>query len=58
MRSGDGCGVTAEYDPAFRQAFLESAREILGERHTPQVEKAWADTIDMILESMRGPAAA
>jgi class 3 adenylate cyclase/hemoglobin-like flavoprotein len=50
----DGYGVTAEYYPAFRQAFLESVRGILGERHTPQVEKAWADTMDMIIESMHG----
>ncbi len=54
-RRHDGYGVAAEYYPAFRQAFLESVRGVLGERHTPQVEKAWADTIDMIIESMRGP---
>lgn len=53
----DGYGVAAEYYPAFRQAFLESARGVLGERHTPQVEKAWAGTIDMIIASMHGPAA-
>jgi len=57
-RRHDGYGVAAEYYPAFRQAFLESACGVLGDRHTPQVEKAWADTIDMIIESMRGPAAA
>ena len=57
-RRHDGYGVAAEHYPAFRQAFLESARGVLGERHTPQVEKAWADTIDMIIESMRGPVAA
>jgi class 3 adenylate cyclase/hemoglobin-like flavoprotein len=57
-RRHDGYGVAAEYYPAFRQAFLESARGVLGERYTPQVEKAWADTIDMIIESMRGPGAA
>ncbi len=57
-RRHDGYGVASEYYPAFRQAFLESARGILGEKHTPQVEKAWADTIDMIIESMRGPVAA
>ena len=56
-RRHDGYGVASEYYPAFRQAFLESARGILGERHTPQVEKAWADTIDMIIKSMRGPVA-
>jgi len=52
-RRHDAYGVAPEYYPAFRQAFLESARGILGERHTPQVEKAWADTIDMIIEAMR-----
>ncbi len=57
-RRHDGYGVASDYYPAFRQAFLESARGILGERHTPQVEKAWADTIDMIIESMRRPDAA
>jgi class 3 adenylate cyclase/hemoglobin-like flavoprotein len=57
-RRHDGYGVAAEYYPAFRQAFLESALGVLGERHTPQVEKAWADTIDMIIASMRGPVAA
>ena len=57
-RRHDGYGVASEYYPAFRQAILESARGILGEGHTPQVEKAWADTIDMIIESMRGPVAA
>jgi hemoglobin-like flavoprotein len=56
-RRHDGYGVAAEYYPAFRQAFLESARGVLGERHTPQVEKAWADTIDMIIASMRGTVA-
>ncbi|MEJ8810865.1 adenylate/guanylate cyclase domain-containing protein [Variovorax ureilyticus] len=57
-RRHEGYGVAAGYYPAFRQAFLESAREILDERHTAQVEKAWADTIDMIIESMRGPVVA
>ena len=57
-RRHDGYGVASEYYPAFRQAFLESAREALGEKHTAQVEQAWADTIDMIIESMRGPVAA
>ncbi len=56
-RRHDGYGVAAEYYPAFRQAFLESARGILGERYTLQVEQAWADTIDMIIESMLGPPA-
>ena len=56
-RRHDGYGVAADYYPAFRQAFLESARGVLGERHTPQVEKAWADTIDMIIASMRGTIA-
>jgi class 3 adenylate cyclase/hemoglobin-like flavoprotein len=57
-RRHDGYGVAPAYYPAFRQAFLESAREVLGSRHTAQVEKAWADTIDMIIQSMHGPAAA
>ena len=47
-------GVASEHYPAFRQAFLESARATLGEKHTPQVEKAWADTVDMIITSMLG----
>jgi class 3 adenylate cyclase/hemoglobin-like flavoprotein len=57
-RRHDGYGVAAEYYPAFRQAFLESARGLLGDRHTPEIEKAWAETIDMIIELMHGPAAA
>lgn len=55
-RRHDAYGVAPEYYPAFRRAFLESARGVLGDKHTLQVEKAWADTIDMIIESMRGPA--
>ena len=57
-RRHDGYGVAAEYYPAFRQAFLESARVILGEKHTPQVERAWADSLDTIILTMLGPAAA
>ena len=57
-RRHDGYGVAAEFYPAFRQAFLESARGVLDERYTPQVEKAWTDTIDMIIKSMHGPVAA
>jgi len=57
-RRHDAYGVAAEYYPAFRQAFLESARGVLGERHTPLVEKAWAETIDRIIASMHGPGAA
>jgi hypothetical protein len=49
--------VFPEYYAAFRQAFLESARVVLDEKHTPQVEKAWAATLDMMIVSMRGPAA-
>jgi hemoglobin-like flavoprotein len=56
-RRHDGYGVALEYYPAFRQAFLEAARGVLGDRHTPQVEKAWAGTIDMIIEQMRGHVA-
>jgi class 3 adenylate cyclase/hemoglobin-like flavoprotein len=52
-RRHDGYGVAPEYYPAFRQAFLESARMVLAEKHTPDVEKAWADTIDMIIAAMR-----
>jgi adenylate cyclase len=54
----DRYGVRREHYPAFRQAFLDSARDVLGERHTPQVEKAWADTIDRIIATMRGSASA
>jgi class 3 adenylate cyclase/hemoglobin-like flavoprotein len=51
-----GYGVAPEHYPAFRQAFLESARGVLGDRCTRQVEKAWADTIDRIVETMLGAA--
>ena len=57
-RRHHGYGVAAAYYPAFRQAFLESVRGILDERHTAQVEKAWADTIDRIIGSMHGPGVA
>jgi class 3 adenylate cyclase/hemoglobin-like flavoprotein len=57
-RRHDGYGVAAEYYPAFHQAFLESARVVLAEKHTPEVERAWADTLDMVIRSMLGPAAA
>jgi class 3 adenylate cyclase/hemoglobin-like flavoprotein len=53
-RRHEGYGVAAEYYPAFRQAFLEAVRDVLREKHSPQVEKAWADTIDMIIRSMVG----
>jgi hemoglobin-like flavoprotein len=53
-RRHDGYGVASELYPSFRQAFLESARAVLGEKYTPQVEKAWTDTIDMIIRSMLG----
>jgi hemoglobin-like flavoprotein len=52
-RRHDDYGVTPEHYPAFREAFLEAARGILADRLTPQVEKAWADTIDMIIKAMR-----
>lgn len=51
-RRHDRYGVASERYPAFRRAFLESACAVLGEKHTPQVEKAWADTIDLIIRSM------
>jgi class 3 adenylate cyclase/hemoglobin-like flavoprotein len=53
-RRHDAYGVTSGHYPAFRQAFLEAARTVLGEKYTPQVESAWADTIDMIIRSMLG----
>jgi hemoglobin-like flavoprotein len=53
-RRHDGWGVAPEHYPAFRRAFLESARASLGEKHTADVERAWAETIDMITESIRG----
>ncbi len=56
-RRHDGYGVASGHYPAFRQAFLEATRATLGDKHTPQVERAWADTIDMIIASMRGTAA-
>jgi len=54
-RRHDGYGVVAGYYPAFRHAFLESARAILGEEFSAPVERAWTDTIDMIIKSMLGP---
>jgi hemoglobin-like flavoprotein len=54
----DGYGVVADYYPAFRQAFLESARVVLDEKYTLQVERAWSDTLDMIIRTMLGRAAA
>lgn len=53
-RRHDGYGVVAEYYPAFRQAFLESARAVLGDEFSAPVERAWADIIDMIINSMLG----
>jgi class 3 adenylate cyclase/hemoglobin-like flavoprotein len=53
-RRHEGYGVSPEYYPAFRRAFLESANVVLGEKFTPHVESAWADTMDMIIASMRG----
>ncbi len=52
-RRHDGYGVGSELYPSFRQAFLDAARAVLGEKCTPHVESAWADTIDMIIASMR-----
>lgn len=56
-RRHDGYGVPPEYYPAFREAFLGAARATLGAKHTPEVERAWADTIDMIIAAMLGTAA-
>ena len=57
-RRHDGYGVTADFYPQrFAEAFLESARGVLRDRHTAQVEKAWADTLDMIIDAMHGPVA-
>jgi adenylate cyclase len=56
-RRHEGYGVASEYYPAFRAAFLGAARVTLAEKHTPEVERAWADTIDMIIAAMLGPAA-
>jgi adenylate cyclase len=52
-----GYGVVAGHYPAFRHAFLESARAILGAEFTAPVERAWADTIDMIIKFMLEPVA-
>lgn len=49
-------GVAAEHYPIFRQAFLDAAREVLAERYTPQIEAAWAATIDTIIEAMHAAA--
>lgn len=51
-RRHDGYGVAAEHYPAFRAAFLGAARATLGDKHTPEIERAWSDTIDMIIASM------
>jgi len=48
-------GVPPGYYPFFRQAFLDAVRVILGERHTPQVENAWAGAMDEIIQSMLEP---
>jgi class 3 adenylate cyclase/hemoglobin-like flavoprotein len=53
-RRHDRYGVAPEHYPAFRLAFLDSARAVLGEKYTPQVEKAWTDTIEMIIGQMLG----
>jgi len=53
-RRHDDYAVAPEHYAAFRQACLEAVRGVLGEKHTPPVERAWADTIDMIVASMRG----
>ncbi len=45
-------GVPPEYYPFFRQSFLEAVRVVLGETHTPDIERAWADTLDMVINSM------
>jgi class 3 adenylate cyclase/hemoglobin-like flavoprotein len=47
-----GYGVTADHYAVFRQAFLDTVRVMLGEKHTPQVEEAWAATIDNIIKVM------
>jgi class 3 adenylate cyclase len=51
-RRHDAYGVAAEQYPAFRQAFHAAASEVLGERYTPEVERAWADTIGGIIDAM------
>jgi len=48
-------GVPPAYYPFFRQAFLDAVRVILGEKHTPQVEDAWAGAMDEIIRSMLEP---
>ena len=53
-RRHDAYGVGCGHYPAFRQAFLDSARVVLGEKFTPQVEMAWTETIDVIIQAMLG----
>jgi class 3 adenylate cyclase/hemoglobin-like flavoprotein len=48
-------GVPREYYPFFQQAFLEALRVVLADRHTPHVEQAWADTLEMIINAMVEP---
>src|SRR5262245_7411600 len=47
-------GVVAAHYPILRTALLETAEDILGERHTPEVGSAWAATVDTIIDGMLG----
>ena len=51
-----GYGVPAGHYPVFRQAFLDAVRVILGDRHTTDVDHAWAAVIDLIIEAMQSGA--
>jgi class 3 adenylate cyclase/hemoglobin-like flavoprotein len=55
-RRHDGYGVASDHYAAFRRAFFDAAHATLGEKHTPEVDDAWAATIDMIIAAMRGRA--
>ena len=51
-RSHVGYGVTAEHYLGFRQVFLDTVGEILGEAFDTEVEKAWGEAIDQIIDAM------
>lgn len=42
----------------FKSAMLKTVREVLGVGYTPETEKSWSETIDVILELMKSGATA
>lgn len=45
-------GVTAEMYPAFVSAFLETLREILGDRLSPEAEKGFGEMLETVCAVM------